>query len=374
MTAHYQGMPSIGPALKATYHLSLVEVGILLTSGTLGVAVTLLPWGVAADHFGERRVLAIGLGACAVFMAASAFAPDFRTILACFFLAGTAGAVANSASGRAVMAWFGRSERGTALGIRQMATPLGGALAAASLPGLYLAFGLRACLLAVAVFIAVAAVACGLWLLPAPGSSRGERTAGGSSPLRDRRIWRLAVGGMFIVAGQLSFVTYVTTFLNQHRLLALGAAGAVLAIVQLVGAFGRVGIGRLSDRLGQRIGLLRWVAVLAGVALVATGLLVDAPLAALLPVLVIAGFFSMVSNGLAFTATGEIAGTARAATAMGFQNTFLFIAGVAAPIAFGALVSAAGWRWGFVAVGVVSLFGWVVLAPLEPAEIRGWDA
>lgn len=93
----------------------------------------------------------------------------------------------------------------------------------------------------------------------------------------------------------------------------------------------------------------------------------------LLPLLVVAGFFSMVSNGLAFTATGEIAGTARAATAMGFQNTFLFIAGVAAPIGFGAIVSAGGWRTGFLVVGVVGVLGWWVLAPLEPAERRGWE-
>jgi len=43
------------------------------------------------------------------------------------------------------MVWFAARERGTALGVRQMATPLGGAVAAASLPLLALRFGI-ACL------------------------------------------------------------------------------------------------------------------------------------------------------------------------------------------------------------------------------------
>ena len=46
------------------------------------------------------------------------------------------GAGVNAASGRAVMAWFGADERGLALGIRQMAVPLGGAVAALALPAL----------------------------------------------------------------------------------------------------------------------------------------------------------------------------------------------------------------------------------------------
>jgi hypothetical protein len=42
---------------------------------------------------------------------------------------------------------------------------------------------------------------------------------------------------------------------------------------------------------------------------------------------VVCGVVSMSSNGLAFTATGEIAGQARAGSAMGLQNTALFTSG-----------------------------------------------
>jgi MFS family permease len=82
----------------------------------------------------------------------------------------------------------------------------------------------------------------------------------------------------------------------------------------------------------------------------------------------------MSSNGLSFTATGEIAGLQRAATAMGFQNTVLFASGVVAPIAFAAVVSWAGWPAGFLLLGVLAIAGWVVLRPLQAQESAGWRA
>lgn len=368
LSSYHQGLPSIGPAIQSHYGLDLVRSGVLLTSVGVGVALTLILWGVATDRFGERLVLVIGLGGSSAALAAAALASGFAVVVSALLAAGMLGSVANTASGRAVMAWFGPRERGTALGIRQMATPLGGGAAAAVLPLVLVRGGVPACLLTLAAFTALAAIASALWLRPAAGTREAGPARAGRSPLRDPRIVRLALGGALVVAGQLTFITYVTTFLNQHRGVPLGTAAAVLAAVQLSGALARVGVGRLSDVLGQRVGLLRLVAISSGGFLALTGLLADGPMPLLLPVLLLAGFLSMVSNGLAFTATGEIAGRARAGTAMGFQNTFLYAAGVIAPILFGILVTATGWALGFIAVGLLGAAGWWVLRPLEAEE------
>ena len=66
----------------------------------------------------------------------AALAPSsFALLLVALFVAGMLGASATGASGRAVMGWFARGERGFALGIRQMALPIGGALAALDAAG-----------------------------------------------------------------------------------------------------------------------------------------------------------------------------------------------------------------------------------------------
>ena len=61
-----------------------------------------------------------------------------------------------------------------------------------------------------------------------------------------------------------------------------------------------------------------------------------------------------------------------AGVAMGFQNTWLFISGALAPIAFGALVSALGWSAGFGLMCVLAFGGWLLLEPLRDQERTGW--
>jgi sugar phosphate permease len=390
--AYQQGLPALGPALQARFQVGLTQTGVLFASVSAGVLVTLFAWGLLTDRTSERLVLAAGLGGAAVMLGLAAFAMGFWPLAAALVGAGMLGSCSNAATGRAVMGWFRRAERGTALGIRQMATPLGGGIAALVLPALAGDGDLRAAMLALAACALAAAVASAVWVRTpppdqaeapptdpvAPGRAgaaaespaRAERPA----PNRDRRIWRLATGGALLVAGQLSLVSYLTLFLHDRRHWPAGSAAGVLAAVQLGGAAARVLAGRWSDRRGVRIAPMRELA-LAGTFLFAlTAVLADGPAALLLPVIVVTGVVSMSSNGLAFTATGEIAGQARAGTAMGMQNTALFAAGVVAPIGFGAIAEHVGWPAGFAVLALLAAAGWRLLRPLAPAERRGWRA
>ena len=390
--AYQQGLPALGPALQARFQVGLTQTGVLFASVSAGVLVTLFAWGLLTDRTSERLVLAAGLGGAAVMLGLAAFAMGFWPLAAALVGAGMLGSCSNAATGRAVMGWFRRAERGTALGIRQMATPLGGGIAALVLPALAGDGDLRPAMLALAACALAAAVASAVWIRTPPPDRAEARPAGiaapeGSGavpqaptpverpvPTRDRRIWRLATGGALLVAGQLSLVSYLTLFLHDRRHWSAGSAAGVLAAVQLGGAAARVLAGRWSDRRGVRIAPMRELA-LAGTFLFAlTAVLADGPAALLLPVIVVTGVVSMSSNGLAFTATGEIAGQARAGTAMGMQNTALFAAGVVAPIGFGAIAEHVGWPAGFAVLALLAAAGWRLLRPLAPAERRGWRA
>ena len=63
----------------------------MLAAEWVGLTLAMLPWGFAADRYGERVTLAVGLVACAGFLAAAAFAPDYGTLVALLALAGVAG-------------------------------------------------------------------------------------------------------------------------------------------------------------------------------------------------------------------------------------------------------------------------------------------
>lgn len=354
--AVFLGVAVLAPFLRADYDLSLTEIGLALATVSIGSMVTLLPWGLLADRIGERAVLAGGLGAAAVAMVAAAYASSFASLVAALTVAGAAGASVNAASGRAVMSWFDAGQRGFALGIRQTAIPIGGAVAALVLPAVATAGGLRAAFLALAGGCFGAAVAGGIGLREAP-PDREETLTRSEHPLRDRRIWRLAVASALLVGAQISVLAFAVLFLHDERSLSTAVAAGLLAIMQLLGAGLRIGMGRWSDRVGRRVAPLLRLSFALAVALATSAALTEAPLALLLPALVLAGALGLSWNGLAFTATAELAGRARSGAALGFQQTALSIAAAATPPLFAALVEASSWGIAFGCAAVLPLAG-----------------
>jgi MFS family permease len=353
------GLPVLGPALRDAYGLSLLQVGLVLDSVWIGTMLTLLPWGLLADRFGERGVLAIGLAGCAAALVGAADAGSFTSLLLLLALAGAAGASVNSASGRAVMQWFGAHERGLALGVRQTAIPLGGFVAAVALPVLALDHALLflagLCLAGALLGVAV--------LRERPVPEELEAAEFGSA-LREPRLWRLCGGSSFYLVAQMAVTGFVVLFLHDERGLSPGEAAAVLAGVQVLAAAFRIGAGRWSDVIGSRVVPLLIVGVASSATLAAATALLDAPLALLVVAFVLAGGFAMAWNGLSFTTAAEIAGARRSGAALGLQQTALAAAGAAVPPAFAAVVAASSWRTGFALAALFPLAGVQLLRPL----------
>ena len=360
-SAIYFGIAVLAPALRDSYGLSLGQTGVLLAATNAGSLLTLLPWGLAADRFGERNVTSVGLTLAAAALVGAAFAGSFLELLAALVGAGAAAASVNAATGRAVMHWFAREQRGLALGVRQTAVPLGGLIAAVTLPHVG---SVRTALLALGGGC-IAAAAAGALLLQEAGQADGGPQVPSRQTLRDRRIWRLSWGSSLLLVPQVCLVGFAVLFLHERRGLAPGSAAAVFAAVQVLGAGARVGAGRWSDRLGSRVVPLRRIALALGASVVLTALLVPSPRVVLLPVLVVAGGLAMSWNGLSFTAAAEAAGHGRSGAALGLQQTALSVTGTILPPAFGALVGATSWQAGFVLVALAPLAAWGVLGRLS---------
>ncbi|MGH2710463.1 MAG: MFS transporter [Actinomycetota bacterium] len=361
--AIFQGLPSIGPALRQEFGLSLPQFGALLGAMTLGATLSLLPWGVLIDRSGERWPLSAGIAICgaALWLGTTGGAGVLASGL---FVVGAFGAVANVASGSAVAGWFGPSERGLALGIRQAAVPLGGAIAAVALPPLVAGTSPKHGLVALAVVCGVVAVACAAGVRDAASRPK-ER---GKGPYRDRRLWRLALASSLLVASQVSVIGFLTIFFHDERGFSDVAAGISLAAVQVAGIGVRIGVGRWSDRLALRLAPLSRMALAMGVSWLVAPLLLDSPDALLVPVLVVAGTLSFSWNGLSFTAAAELASAGRSGTAIALQQTALFASAAVAAPAFGALVSTAGWRVAFLCLAAGPFVAWGLLRPLVRGE------
>src|SRR5207248_735834 len=193
------GLPALGPALRSHYGLTLGETGVVLGAIGIGMLFTLLPWGLVADRIDERWVIATGLTGAAALLALASTTNGFGTVTGALVGVGALGASVNAASGRAIMAWFPSSELGLALGIRQTAIPIGGALGAAVLPALASAGGTRAAFLFLAGATVTGAVVAAAFIR---GGAGGEEPELGdvSRPIRDPRMWLLGAGtGLFLM-------------------------------------------------------------------------------------------------------------------------------------------------------------------------------
>lgn len=355
------GLAYLIPALRHE-GFSLEQAGVLVACPTAGVMLTLIAWGAAADRWGERVVLSTGLGLEGVVLLAAAWVQGTPSLAVCLVLAGALGGSV-LASGRLLLGWFARHERGLAMGIRQMSQPFGLALAGATLPTLgaggisvpllFLGLSFLATAITVIVFVRDPA-----WPQPEPGQK-----ATSASPYRTSVLWRLHTASALLVVAQFTVGTFALVFLTDARGWTAVDAGRLLAGAQVFGALARLGAGYWSDRTGSRMRPMRILAVSTGAGMLALAAAAALGSSLAVPVLLVLGVFAVSTNGLSFTAVAEYAGPAWAGRALGIQTTGQNTIAAATPPVLALAIGTAGFGLSFAAVAVFPL----VAAILVPA-------
>ncbi|MCW2849551.1 MAG: major facilitator superfamily 1 [Marmoricola sp.] len=349
------------PSLQDHRGLSLAEAGTVAAMPIAGVMCTLFLWGLLVDRVGERTVLLAGLGGTAVFGAVATLVEGTVALAAALFVVGLAAASTGSASGRIVVGWFPPQRRGLAMGIRQMAQPLGVALGAATIAVTAEHVSVRAALWIPVVAVSAAFVVVALVVIdPTRPKATAALTA---NPYRASRFLTRVHGvSVLLVVPQFLVWTYSLTWLVQERHWSAAAAGGLVALTHVIGALGRIGVGHLSDVVGSRVRPLRWVAVAA--ALTMALLALTEPLGVAVVLLVVASTVTVADNGLAFTSVAERAGSFWSGRALGIQNTAQYLtAAVAAPVA-GVAIS----EWGYAATFGVAALSPVIALALVPRQ------
>jgi sugar phosphate permease len=380
------GLAYLIPALRQDGY-SLVQAGFLVACPTAGLLLTLIGWGVVADRRGERVVLATGLGMAGLVLVASRSVHGYAPLAICLGLAGAAGGSVFAASGRLILGWFARHERGLAMGIRQSAQPLGVALAAATLPSLG-ATGTAVPLTALGGFCLVAAALVLVFVrdparpqAAAPAgdghgaAGGGHDAAGGTpsrpvSPYRQPVLWRIHAASALLVVPQFTVATFALVFLIDARGWEATSAGRLLAAAQACGAISRLAAGYWSDRAGSRMRPMRILAVSTAVGMLGLAAAAAAGSSAAVPVLLACSVVAVSTNGLAFTAVAEYAGSAWAGRALGVQNTGQNALAAATPPVLALAIGSAGFGAAFAVVAVFPL----VAAALVPVSAEGATA
>jgi ACS family hexuronate transporter-like MFS transporter len=299
-------IPPLTPFLRDELRLTHAQVGMLMSFFYIGVVSASILFGWLSDLLGVRWALILGLGIQGVFMICFAWTATFLLGGLFLILAGTGYSSVNPATTKGVMRWFSPQGRATAMGVKQTGIPLGGILAAFTLPGLALSFGWRPSVILVGAitfsFIGI------IWIgmppaLPDPDRRSGMRWAQLRQVLSNRNIMALSVMGIFLAGTQLSIVTHLVLYLKSEFLFSSVMAGIYLAVVQAGGTAGRIGWGLISDflALGRRKPILVIIGIIA-----------------ILQLLLLSRAGPGLSSGLLFLVIGLLG-----CTAIGFHGVFI---------------------------------------------------
>ncbi|MBK1789331.1 MFS transporter [Prauserella cavernicola] len=362
------GIPFLVPAMSEAENLSLSEAGAVVAAPSIGLLLTLIAWGAAADRYGERLIMALGLGSSGVLLLVAGLGThSLAALFALLVVAGACTASVNAASGRVVMGWFGAHERGMAMGIRQTAQPLGVGVAALALPPLAEHGGFRVAIVFPAVFSLVVALLVAWLVTDPPRPAKDPSGPAPVSPYRSPALWRLHGASTLLVIPQFTVSTFAPIYLVAMHGWSPLSAGWFLAVVQGLGALGRLATGYWSDRVRSRMRPMRVLAVASAAVMLLVALGdVSWPWLVVLA-LVLAGVITVSDNGLGFTASAELAGISWAGRAMGAQNTAQNIAAVLTPPLLGLVIGESHYASAFALVALFPVAAiWLTPVRAEP--------
>ena len=359
-----QAPAALGPVLTRDLDLTRAQIGILSSAIWGGMLFAMLPVGLLIDRRGERQLITVGVTAMALLGLWATRFSAFVWLLVLFLLASLGASTSAPGGSKAIAAWFPRSQRGGAMGMRQTGVTIGGLMAALLLPPVAVRFGWEVAL-GLAAGVALFTVLCFALFyreFPAGESSAGEeRRVPVGSMVRDPS-FLATTGYAFVLMGvQGSSASYLALSLHEEVHLSVVAAGAFLAVFQIGGIAGRIGWGVISDRVGRRRPVLLLVGLVAMgscLAMAFAGKETVIPLVAVLAFLL--GCSAMGWNGLYLTLLSESVPMHAAATAMGASLTIAFVGMFFASPLFGLvadLTGSYGASWlglaGWTAVGIV---------------------
>jgi MFS family permease len=346
-----QGMIVLVVYFRTLDHLSLVAMGAVAAAPPLGTMLGMTPAGAAVDRGGVGRTALFGtLGMVLVVILLYLATPGPVLLLAVLLVAlGVFSAVMPMAGAAAALWASNPANRSTAMGIRQSGVTIGAAIAAAALPSLEAAWGLRLVILVLALPIAVFGTL--LARLTAALGRRGEMRASPPEP-QPREAPRpsmrtlgsvvpVAVAGCLLAAGQYDTLAYAITYLHVDAGLALATAGGVLALAQVGGTLSRVGIGLLADRARLHTGHALTLMISLGlVSLVVFSLFPQAPLWVWFVLAFSLGMGAIGWNALTLQWAAERAPAGVQGMAMGMSGTGVFLGATIFPPLFGVVSTA----------------------------------
>lgn len=351
------GLPAIGPQLRDRFGLSLAALGALLATMQFGSGIALIVAGRAVDRLGSRAATRVGTTLAASGLALAALAPSTELLFVGLLLAGLGASIVPIAGGGAIFRSYPAGRRAWALGVRQMAVPVGGLIAAATVPGLE-ALGGPSLVLGIGA-VAVALVGAGFSAV-----SDEVRVEHDSSVRIVRGIWHgPGLARLFVVIITYLFVLQTVLVYTVPAMHAAGfssfQAGVAYFAVNVAAIVSRVVWGRVADRDGgtRRKRTLVESGLMAALGALAFGQALHGGMVLALVAVVFFAFAALGWNAVVYALAGEWTTPELAGRAFAVTATVVFVGSALVSPLVGAIAESAGWDALWTIAGAAGLTG-----------------
>ncbi|CAN5707101.1 MFS transporter [soil metagenome] len=328
---------ALGPFLLDDFDLSRSRLGLLTTLFFAVGGILSLVAGPMVDRFGGRRVMLGGFGIISLALLAMAGAPSYPTLLIAAAFGGVSIATANPTTNKLVAVYVPPGQRGVIMGVKQSGVQIGAFVAGAILAPLAAWLGWRAALV----------LAAGVPLLGALGTlvfvphdridTTSHETASERRAPMTRSVWWLTAYAFLMGSGVSAVTAYLPLYAVERLDFSVQTAGAVAAVIGLVGIAGRIAWGLISER---RSGFVTPLLIMATGAVVSVLLLMAAEGSS---ALIWVGAFLLGATAVTWNSVGMLAiiattGPAAAGRASGYVLFGFYGGFVGSPLLFGTLV------------------------------------
>ncbi|CEP35274.1 Major facilitator superfamily, general substrate transporter [Halomonas sp. R57-5] len=241
--------------------LSALQIGALVSAAQLVPLVGLLVAGELLDRFSERLVVGVGTLVVGIALSAAVLAESYWAMLLFLVIVGAGYSTAQPGGSKSVAAWFDKSLRGFAMGIRQAGLPLGGALAAIILPTVAITWGWRASFLVGGLIAIFGALVFMLFYRAPEGAVPVVRASEGSvtnvvlsrlAMIREPAMKQIMASGISLISVQYGILIFTVLYLHSRLQMEVLQAATLLFVAQGAGVAGRILLAAWSDRCRSR--------------------------------------------------------------------------------------------------------------------------
>lgn len=351
---HFALMFPLLPLIESDMGLSFTEVGILRATYSGASAVLQIPAGFIAESMGEFWLLLLGNVWVSIGLVGMALAPAFVMLVALSFVGGLGGGFQHPLASSMVSRAYDDSGRSTAVGTVNFAGDLGKMLAPPIVAGaIALNMGWRQLLWIIGVvslaFMAMSALTRRAVDIGRPARETEDSDETGSGRARLNGFVTLSgIGVLDSMArvGALTFLPFVLISKDVSQTEAI----SMLLFVFIGGAAGKFVVGWLGDKFST-VSLI-WAT--KGLTAVLIVLALYAPIAVMIPLLVVLGIGLNGTSSILYATVAEYVPANRRGRFYGFFYTTNEIGTVAAPICYGVIADALSLSATMLIMGVVT--------------------